>query len=136
MKTETHTTYELSFLLANESARADIEQALKAEKAEIIHDGGMRAVILAYPVKKHTTAQFGFVHFSASPEVPKKMNAALRLKDHVLRFLIISEPSPIGGAPTAPRQERAPAPVSQPEAALPRVLSNEALEEKLEEILK
>lgn len=127
--------YEISFLLKDEGALSGVDSILSAEKAEVTHRGPVKEIRLEYPIKKAETAHFGFYHFRALPEAVARMNDALILKEGVLRFLIVTPP--LATAQFAPRSEirREPAMPSQPPASS-GALSNEALEEKLEEILQ
>jgi len=97
-------------------------------------------------IKKQNLAHFSFIQFSAYPEIVEKISASLKLSPAVLRMLIITPPimrsdkvargsgearSFRGSGKSAVSAEPAP-----PAVHKGGVLTNEALEEKLEEILK
>lgn len=136
--------YELSFILPTEEAGADVERAVVAAGGEITTKSPLQNMRLAYPVKKHASAIFGFYYFSASPEVAAKLNEALRTNKNVLRHLIVTPPIKL-----APREQRfmregkriqGPLPraakTEEPRPAPTQVLSNEGLEKELQQILQ
>lgn len=126
--------YEISFLLTEEAALADIGKALKNAGAETSIAATASMIRLAYPLKKHENAYFGFIHFSAMPDAVAKIKADLAHNAKVLRSLILTPPvkvPPRAERPGKPKQDTAEV-EAKPEGAM----SNEALEKKLEEILK
>ena len=126
--------YEIGFMVKNAEALADLENVLSGEQAEVITKSQPREVRLAYPIEKHTNAFFGFSVFRVLPEAVSRIKKALHLKENILRFIVV-KPVAKKVSKAAPKEEK---PVEGPvaEVQLPRVLTNEALEEKLEEILK
>ncbi len=102
---------------------------LKEMGLEIISEGGVTEIRLAYPVKKETRANFGYIHFSAEPEVVNKLRDSLQLNVNVLRFLIVTPPF----VKVQSRREEGNYRVKPVEEARPEI-SNSSLEEKLEEI--
>lgn len=136
--------YEIGFLGMAEGARDEIIKLLESYKTEIVDNGKMSMIKLSYPIKKEKSAFFGYLHFTAYPNIIKKFEDSLKLNHQILRFIIIA--SPISGRPSiesrAPRfrmsSSEIPA-IKKVEFKKPKVqtvLSNEALEKKLEEILK
>lgn len=131
--------YELSFILADETGVSEVDQVLSRYGAEVTFRSPVTLIRLAYPIKKHESAHFGFVYFTSPTDAPAKIRGSLALAPKVLRSIMITppmrqpvrEPREMRGA-TAKREESAPAVVAKPEVAV----SNEALEKKLEEILK
>lgn len=134
--------YEIGFLAKAEADREEIAKILADNKAEITDNGNLAFIKLAYPIKKQNSAYFGYIQFSALPDIIKKMRDGLRLSQQILRFMIISSPVvksenegrmrlSVGARKTAARPE-----ASVKKAKPQPVLSNEALEKKLEEILK
>ena len=122
--------YEISFLGVEESGVATVEGVLAAHGGEIYHKQPASQMRLSYPISKYPSAYFGFFHFRALPEMIVKIKHDLGLKKDILRFLIITPPMPL-------KQERKPRTMERPlEAPSAPLLSNEALEQKLEEILK
>jgi small subunit ribosomal protein S6 len=129
--------YEISFLLRNEEDVAVVVKKLSELGAVIIKEGAVNYIRLAYPIKKEESAYFGYIHFSAEPEVVKRINGALKLESKVLRFLIVTPPV---GKMIQRRQDfrREVARDIETPVATSKVepLSNAELEEKLEEISK
>lgn len=123
--------YEISFLLLQENALAIIEQVIAAHGGEIFYKQPVSQIRLMYPINKQQSAYFGFAHFHGKPETVANIKHDLGLKPEVLRLLIITPPTPL-------KQERKPRAPEKPvlEAPSAPLLSNEALEQKLEEILK
>lgn len=123
--------YEISFLLLKEEAQAEVEKTLVGAGAETVYKNPLAQARLAYPIRKQTSAYFGFMHFKAMPDRISQIKSELGLKPDVLRFLIVTPPFTL----KQPERKRlAPQPVLEVPSA--PVLSNEELEQKLEEILK
>ena len=134
--------YELSFLVVNRGDENAVESVISQHGAEITNRGAVGEVRLSYPIKKNKIAHFGFLYFLSSPEEVEKIAHNLKLNPVVLRILIITPPIAKSEGRRMRRVEneekkvvektvKAPLPVA------PRgVLTNEDLEEKLEEILK
>ena|SRR3989338_1530824 len=139
--------YELSFLIKDQQGEAVLDGLLRQFGAEVSHKSPLAEMKLAYPVKKHKQANFGFIHFSLAPENVKNFSQALNLSPAVLRMLIISPP--VGKSEKFRNQtldyqpelrgNRARIKKSEDSEVMPAkggVLSNKALEKTLEEILK
>ena len=124
--------YELALMLKDPSSEKVVLDFLAQHKATVINQSPVNSVKLAYPIKKHLTAFFGVINMETEPENMKALSTALNLSGDVLRFLIIAVPN------VKKTQERSePRQAVKTEAAgSSSVLSNKALEEKLEEILK
>ncbi|MCL4405284.1 MAG: 30S ribosomal protein S6 [Patescibacteria group bacterium] len=128
-------SYEISFLLKSEVDAAVLVKKLSDLGAEISKEGPIEHINLAYPIKRETSAYFGYMNFNAEPGVVKSINDALELETKILRFLIITPPI----EKMVPRRNDYYRQAEQTtEAAKAKVepLSNAELEEKLEEILK
>ena len=123
--------YELAFLLTSGEAFLGLADVLKNHGAEITYESPINQIKLAYTIKKQTSAFFGFCNFRAPKDAVKKVNDDLSFIPALVRFLIITPP--LKPAAREPRPERPYEP--RTEKPVP-ALSNEALEEKLEEILK
>ncbi len=127
-----------------ENVRDEIIKLLENYKAEIVDNGNISMIKLAYPIKKEKSAFFGYLHFTAYPNIIKKFEDDLKLNQQILRFIIIA--SPVSGKIfIESRMQRNKAfsseipAIKRVEVKKPKVqtaLSNEALEKKLEEILK
>lgn len=122
-------SYEISYLL-NPNIGSDLmSNFLKDMGLEIISEGGATEIRLAYPIKKETRANFGYLHFEAEPEVINKLRDSLQLNPNVLRFLIVTPPF----VKAQLRREEGNYRVKPVEEARPEI-SNSSLEERLEEI--
>ena len=126
MADENKKEYEIGFILKNSEAEKELAGVLTQQEAEVTYKSPVTEVRLAYPIKKHQTAQFGFYYFKANPEVISKLNQVLGLNQNVLRFIIVTPPVKTQQQTAYRQEKKAPAPI----------VSNEALSEKLEEILK
>ncbi len=147
--------YEISFLTKSELERAEIVKLLNNHQLSIIGDGQSSKIRLAYPIKKEEFAYFSSLYFSAEPEKIKDLNHELRTNPGILRFSIVSRSTiketeersyreifPTRERPSLVRQEiervgpRFDSPQIAKKPQKTEALSNEALEKKLEEILK
>ncbi len=140
--------YEIAFLARTEDDRAEIIKLIARHQIKLIDEAKEPTRIrLAYPIKKESSAFLNYFYFSALPEETQKLRGELNLNQKVLRFLIIARPKIQISAQTIARPIRKTAPVKprpteiSQERVVKRaepapVLSNEALEKKLEEILK
>ena len=141
-------TYELAFLLENADVEAEVAAAMSQfPSIEIVQKFPPKDLTLAYPIKKHATAQFGWYHLKVLPSDVKPLREALALRPHVLRTLFVMVPAVRQQQPSRkPRPAVEPftvpvdvamEPPAKPTSEAPRgTLSNEELEKKLEEILK
>lgn len=128
--------YEIAYILIDPATENAIADLLSQYKAVISYKSSPADIKLAYPIKKHSSAFFGYAQFELEPENVQKVKESIRLNQSILRFLIIvklkvKKAVSSGKKPEIRKYvkiEAAPAPKS--------VLTNEALEEKLEEILK
>ncbi len=138
--------YELSYLAPTEEVGHEVEKVIVAAGGEVTMKSPVQSMRLAYAIKKHTTAFFGFFYFNALPEIAAILNEALRTNKNVLRYLIVTPPIKV-----APREQRfmregrriqGPLPASakveeaRPKPAPSQVLSNEGLEKELQQILQ
>lgn len=131
--------YEVSFLAREEKGGGEVLHLLTQSGAEVFLEGPLEHITLAYKIQKEPSAYFGYFHFRISPEGIKPLRESLGMKPFILRFLIVSPPLEKPKSRWTPK-ERTKAPTEtlgekkkQPET-LP--LSNEALERRIEEILK
>lgn len=142
--------YELGFLARTEEDAAHALALLQQHHVTVLFQGPAQKIKLAYPIKKETFAIFGYIHFSAPSSVLPVLQTDLNNNTHILRFLVITPPlrgmqdtrgevsssrrrdSSVRGKQKSAEQ---PAPVVQ-KPIREAELTNEALEKKLEEILK
>jgi ribosomal protein S6 len=85
-------SYEISFLLRAEEDAQVIVKHLSDNGAEIVSEGTLSHIKLAYPIKRENEAYFGFIHFDADPDVIVKLNHEFEIEDKVLRALIVTPP--------------------------------------------
>jgi len=125
--------YEISFLTKEKDKVGNILELLKKFGAEVTFEGQCEKIDLAYKIKKETSAYFCWANFALNPQKVKELREELMVFPDVLRFLIIALPQPKIKTKAKPvtRSEKI-----SPKKRSPRSLSNKALEEKLEEILK
>lgn len=131
--------YEIAFLLKNRDTEGVVENLIKQHGGSVVFKGPVAETHLAYPIKKLQQAQFGYMYFAAMPEQVEKIMHDANLSQEILRVLIITPP--IGKGPASLRNNRKERTGKKAEeVASPVVtggiLTNEALEEKLSEILK
>lgn len=124
--------YEISFLLGQEKDVEDVLGLLKREGAEIIFEGTLKKIPLAYKIKKQSEAYFGHLHFRMSKDKIKSLENDLLTASGVLRSLIVTPPF-VRSKPEPKARTRI---VPAPRAPVGVPLSNEALEQKIEEILQ
>jgi ribosomal protein S6 len=131
--------YELSFLLKAKDAEAALESLLRQYETEVFFRGPVVEARLAYPIKKQLQAYFGYVHFRALPDTVEKLMQSLKLNASVLRTLLVTPPITRAEKPArAPEEKQVKLKPAEAVLSVPKsgALTNEALEEKLEEILK
>lgn len=131
--------YELGFLIKTEEDAALVRKILTKNKAEIMEEGAIVKVRLAYPVKKTNQAFFGYYRWLAVAETLTDIERELKLASPVLRYLLIKLPKnlpavkksePVSSRSFVKKKEKTPV-----KKVVPASLSNEALEKKIEEIL-
>ncbi len=136
-------TYEIGFLATEEGGAQAVLEALKRRGAEILLEGPVEKITLAYAIKRQTGAYFGYMHFRVSPDAVRVIADDVKGHAAILRSLVVTPPL----MKPKPRWEGskvrqrtiagAPQPQLQPEVSKsPLPLSNEALEKQIEEILK
>jgi len=128
--------YEIAIVLKTENALV-ISQSLTNRGFSVLTENPLEKVQLAYPIKKENYAFFSFAHFEGDPAAIKDLKNDLKLNPEVLRYLIITppfikKPAWRKSAPTRLQEETRFVPPSAEEP----ILTNEALEKKIEEILK
>jgi ribosomal protein S6 len=147
--------YELALLLKNEDNLAGVVTLVNQHNAEGMTEPRAKRLQLAYEIKKLNEAVFVYFTFKAFGDDIKALESDLNQRADVLRFMVIASPAPAerpssGMMPhdrrsSAPSSASSSAPRSAPRTmsaaseskpAASRPLSNEALEKKIEEILK
>ena len=123
-------SYELSFLLKDPASERSVIDLLLKYKGSVVKQSPINSMKLAYPIKKHTSAYFGYINFEADPIDVKEFSDSMRLNGEVIRFLIVTAPV------VKKSEEKEESKRVKPELTNSKTLTNEALEEQLEEILK
>ncbi|MFH1188631.1 MAG: 30S ribosomal protein S6 [bacterium] len=129
--------YEISFLLKSEEDVHIIVNYLSEIGGEIINEGIVSRIRLAYPIKKEHEAYFGFIHFTAVPLSIAKLDEALEIDAKVLRFLIVTPPflkQARRRIHTSVQKKEEGEKIEDTITAAPADISNAALEEKIEEM--
>ena len=135
--------YEVSFLARSENGAAVMVEHLITVGGEIINEGGLNKMKLAYPIEKEESAYFGCITCSIPTEMVSKVHDAVRLDKEILRLMILvptvvkkNAGSKKASYTSEPSREGVRSKVSSVEIKEKSAISNELLEEKLEEILK
>jgi ribosomal protein S6 len=132
-------TYELAYLLRLGESESIIESAMKNAGVTVTLKGPINQINLAYTIAKQDTALFGFYQMTLpSGEAVKQIEDALRHNEAVIRSLIVKLPKKKAVAPGKERIMKTDAGDKKIAPAIGNIdaLSNEKLEETLEEILK
>lgn len=124
--------YELAFLLINPEVLKSVLQTLKQQKISPFYQSQINQIKLAYAIKRHESAFFGFLQFECAPEGIHNIRNALAFNPEIIRFLIVT---PVVKSQTREMRYQGRVPDNKPEERAP-ALTNEVLEQKLEEILK
>lgn len=137
MEETTPNLYEIGYLARGEEGAGILIGHLKRLGAEILFEGEVKSIKLSYPIEHHSSAHFGYTHFKINPDLVSDLSNALKLDNQVIRFLLITPPflRDRGQVPeSVPMQPRR---VVKPKAEVSEgvAVSNDLLEEKLEEIL-
>ena len=117
-------------------------EALKRRGAEILLEGPVEKIALAYAIRHQTSAYFGYMHFRVAPDAVRVISDDVKGHTTILRSLVVTpplmKPKPRWeGSKLRQRVPASAAPQQTPEAPKgPLPLSNEALEKQIEEILK
>lgn len=151
---EENKIYEISFLAKSEEAGEKISKTLKDGGFSIVEGVRTARIKLTYPVKKENFAYFGYLRFSGEPANIKGLGDKMKTEPEILRFSVVFRPvikekeqrtfreNPAGRTKVAAEnreemevfQQQSVSPAKKPLKT--ETLSNEALEKKLEEILK
>lgn len=89
---EENKLYEISYLAKSETSKEAVLSALASISAKDIQEVKYTETKLAYPIKKISLAFFGCIIFEATTENVIKINNLLKLKEEILRFIIVTPP--------------------------------------------
>jgi ribosomal protein S6 len=144
--------YELAVLVPREEDVAAVVALVREHNGDISAEPRAKKIVLAYEIKKHKEAIFAYFNFKAFGEDVKNLEHEMNIKAEIIRSLVViaipfdaseeraSSASAMAAASAnapqrRPRMTRSAAPTEQ-KAPASSTLSNEALEKKIEEILK
>lgn len=92
--------YELAYHFTPDLAEAEVAAHLKELESLVGTSGGLviasrepKKIHLSYPIDHKYYGFFGVVEFNAQAEAITGLNAALKLQNGVLRYLIVAKPS-------------------------------------------
>ncbi len=121
--------YEISYLLQDPEMEKAVTDAIAQYEGTIAHKTPAKPIKLAYPIRKHSSAFFGYLNFECAPEHLEALTKTLGLSKDVLRFIIVVPPAP---RKASTKRNPLRAAMTKPETAPAKsLLTNEALEEKL-----
>ena|SRR3989338_9191746 len=128
--------YEIGFLVKDEAtAKEVVEKA--GQYGTVTTQGPVKRLSFAYPIKKEISGFFSFLRLETESKSITQLEKDFEVAPMLLRFLVLRLEAKKAGSETQeakPRRVMRPAP--RPEAAQGGVLTNEALEKKIEEILQ
>lgn len=135
--------YEIAYLVKNKEDAEAVGVLLGRYKAEMIHKGAPIEKRLAYPIKKYNIAYFGYFQFKAPPDAIEKILQSLKLNSAVIRALLVKSPilketkrRRITNDDNKNLYKSSELPEESNVNVRGGMLTNEALEETLEKILK
>ena len=133
--------YEIGVLVRKEEDLPEVRRVVEQHGGVMTADFRPKKIALAYPIKKEEEAIFAFGLFSAEPASTKQLEQDLVTENVVLRSIIVipfkaSASAGTGTGKKWDRTSRPVAPVEGTRTSSTNVLSNEALEKKIEEMLK
>jgi len=121
--------YEIGFVSNTEDGKLEVVKLIKNLEGEILKEGEISKIKLAYPIKKQSSGFFSFLQFLLKPENIPSLKKTLKLNSSILRFLVVKlkekEKEKIRSASVKPINPKA-----------VDILSNKELEKKIEEISK
>lgn len=136
-------TYELTYLVRDEKDAIILRSILDRFEGKVSEEDELRKLQLSYPIEKEQYAFLGVLVFTMERKHSAELTTALNLEERVLRYIITNpivrtrsegtEEIVLGGSPVASSQKEE-SPTSAPQESRD-TLSNEALQEKIEEIL-
>lgn len=88
--------YEIGYLLTPLISEEKLDEEvfvlrklIDDKKGLIINEARPKMRKLAYPIKKLESAYFGWIKFTADPEIIEEIESSLKKSDKVIRFLIV-----------------------------------------------
>ncbi len=137
---EIKNSYEITFLTKEESA-GPVLKILEANSALVEDEKPIQKVQLEYKIKGFDQAYIGIIKFSSLPEAVSKITDSANLDGDILRFIVTrpirkSEKERVPGAAYKSDGEGRSMPDKKKRDDDFLTLTNAALQEKIEEILK
>ena len=134
---ESKNRYELSFVTQSEDA-ASVKTLLAKHNAKVLNERPISKIQLAYKISKQGYGFMGTVEFLADAESTVALRKDLQLEKDILRGIVIKlKEIKVGEAGAeGERQAKGPSGPQKLRNMFGSVLSNEALEKKIEEILQ
>jgi len=132
--------YEVSFIVKNEEDASFLARIFEKNKAEIINAGVLVKMNAAYQIRKQNLVYLGTTLFLCDSECVEKLSDDLRLEDRLLRFMIRrvkNEASRETRTPVVLREKierKRFIPSKVANKNFEAVLTNEALQEKIDEL--
>lgn len=136
MEETTRNIYEITFYTKEESA-APVKEALVAHGGTVVEEHPFEKVRFEFPIRKESFAFLGMLRAAFPPEEVVAFSQTLSRSAAILRFLITKATLPKEGSADMrkePERKRPSAPRATPSE--PPILTNEAIEKKIEEILQ
>jgi|SRR3989344_1295395 len=131
--------YEITFLLTEEDL-SPIKKIFEKNGIIITDEKALQKIQLSYPIKKQSQCYMGCLKFKAEPGVLPTVLSDLKLEKNVLRHLvhdvIIKDEERQIDVRMGVEKKKIKRPVKEIQKSYETVLTNEALQEKIEEILK
>ena len=81
--------YEIGFVFDAEDNRAEVIKLIKDLGGEILKEGEVFKIRLAYLIKKQSSGFFSFLQFFLKPENLTSLKKTLKLNPSILRFLVV-----------------------------------------------
>ena len=133
--------YEVSFLAKSENGASVMIGHLTKFGAEISSEGEISEMELSYPIDNHESAYFGCMQCKIPTDAINGIHDAVNLDKEIMRVLIVTplpdrEKVEKSGTQTSSMDKKQVIKASSAKSKQDSVLSNDLLEEKLEEILK
>ncbi|MGC9046858.1 MAG: 30S ribosomal protein S6 [Minisyncoccia bacterium] len=125
-------SYELGFVVKLEDDVSIIKDILNKYNAEVVKEGIINKIRLAYPIKKNNYGFFGYIIFNLEPEKINDIVNDLKFKENVIRTILIKNPTEL--KINRYKQQKTTLPAKSEKEST--VLTNKDLEKKIEEILK
>jgi len=138
---EAQKKYDISFIQRSEDG-AFARKFIEKYGGVILNEYPLVKLRLSYPIKKETQGFLGTIKCTLPPESVRSVSAAAKLEHDILRFLVgvqseIKESTPrLDEEGRSGQRKKRVAVAPKQKGGFNTVLSNEALQEKLEEILQ